>query len=57
MSMVPEVSAKVLFALSLILCQRLRKANERWIRAEGDAAPTLPADPSAETDADMAIAV
>jgi GNAT superfamily N-acetyltransferase len=57
MSMVPEVSAKVLFALSLILCQRLRKANERWIKAEGDAAPTLPADPSAEIDADLAIAV
>ena len=33
MATMPAVSAKVLFALSLILCQRLRCANRRWLGA------------------------
>jgi GNAT superfamily N-acetyltransferase len=57
MTKMPRVSAKVLFALSLILCQRLRKANERWIEAEGDSAPALPHIDSGPPDADLMLAI
>lgn len=57
MTKMPGVSAKILFALSLILCQRLRKANERWIEAEGAPAPAMPVADPGQPDADLVLAI
>ncbi len=40
MESMPAITAKVLFNMALILCERLKTSNESWMAAVGDAPPT-----------------
>ena len=40
MKSMPAITAKVLFNMALILCDRLKTSNESWMAAVGDAPPT-----------------